>query len=124
MKKLIKHFFQVNSLYGFFGLRSSKFSKTIILQESSLLKRHSKDLREGKCIPTLLGVVDRGENKQPDLLYLCDVDNSKAKDRNCHHLASCILGESKKLYLTKLLFLLRYFRSESVELAYCDTGKF
>ena len=80
-----------------------------------------KSVKEGKMISTLLGVVD-SKKEEPQLVYLCEVDNSHAKDRNCLHLASLILNESRVIYLSNLLVLLRYFRPECIELAYLDTG--
>ena len=101
-------------------MESSNFPKTKILQSETLNKKRNA-IWSGKLKPSFFGVSDRGGDKPPELLYLCEIDNKDAKVNNCCHLASNILSESKNIFFSKVLTLLRYFKPECLEVNYLDT---
>jgi hypothetical protein len=85
-----------------------------------------KNLRERKVHEdrkllnlTLLGAVTT--SARPTLLYAATRENSDAKIRNVNAIAATILSQSRVVFLSKILSLLRCLDPRLAELCYIDT---
>ena len=112
-----------NGLYGYLSLEPKNFPRTRIVSELTLAKKGGGTHRLGGDVYEvgLLGALDRGRRRPPDLLYSINTHRSKAKTANVLQWAGSILGESRNIFFGKLLVFLRYFDPRRLEIAYCDT---
>ena len=102
-------------------MESRNFSKSSIQLETTLVKKIAL-IRTKVLRPTLLGLRDRGPKQEPALVYLVERDNKKAKIYNNLNQSSVILNASKVIFFERLLLFLKYFKQNSIELTYADTG--
>jgi hypothetical protein len=110
-----------NSVYGFGAIEGRNFPRTRIVSESYLKKKKLGD-RLSLTGPdvyqvTLLGAVQKPD-KYPDLLYAVTSHMPDERISNTIQMSANILGQSRVIFLSKLLFMLRCFDPRKVEVAY------
>jgi hypothetical protein len=110
-----------NSVYGFGAIEGRNFPRTRIVSES-YLKRMKWGDRLSLTGPdvyqvTLMGAVQK-PGKRPDLLYAVTSHRPDERISNTIQMSANILGQSRVIFLSKLLFMLRCFDPRKVEVAY------
>ena len=113
-----------NSFFGFSSLDSGKFSRSVIVLDSTL--KRAKRRRRLLAVDTLqhvqiLGAVIPPKKKCPQLLVLITHSQKQCRVRNVLQVAGCILSRSKSIFLYALHRLLRNLPQDKVELSYLDT---
>jgi len=122
MRNLLK--LVLNGFYGFCSLEASNFSRTRLVTESTLASRGFG--RIGIYDPrnfsvTLVGALDRGPRMTPNLLYAVSSHRPEAAIFNVLQVSGTILGESRNIFMSLILELLRSLDPRKVEIAYGDT---
>jgi hypothetical protein len=105
-------------------MEESSFPVTRVMNET-----RAREIKLGRCASvddhvinlTLLGAVHPGTNQRPKLLYALTTENTKAKIKNVNCIAAAILSESRVVFFSKLLMLLRCLDPRLAELCYMDT---
>ena len=121
-----------NGLYGYLMLEPKNFPRTRVVSETTLARQGLRPRPDGdgqfRRSPEsgvyevgLLGVLDRGPERPPELLYSVNAHRSTARTANALQWSGTILGQSRSLLFGKLLVFLRYFDPRRLEVAYCDT---
>ena len=121
-----------NGLYGYLMLEPKNFPRTRVVSESTLARKQRRpadgDAGEARSAAKsgvyevgLLGFLDRGPNRPPELLYSVNAHRATARTANALQWSGTILGQSRSLLFGKLLVFLRYFDPRRLEVAYCDT---
>ena len=71
-----------------------------------------------------MGVVNSKFKKlKAELFYLVERSPRLGNDFNLLQFGATILGESKCIFFTSMLALLRMYNPEMCNICYCDTGK-
>jgi hypothetical protein len=116
----------INGFYGYSALESCNFTRTSVISEKTLhrdAKRRDALLTSEDVVQiTLLGaVVPEKLEETPNLLYAITRRQPKARIENIAQFSCCILSNSRRVFLGKVLKLLRYLDPAKAELAYTDT---
>ena len=114
----------VNSFFGYSALNSTRFSKTRIISETYLTQHRKKLAGLASALQvTLLGAVPHAKPDKypPSLMYATTWPRTDDRIENVSQVAGCILSNSRRVYLGRVLELLRAFHAGRVEPAYQDT---
>lgn len=107
-------------LLGFCSIEGPNFPRTRVVSESYLNKQKKTPLGmldENVIQVSLLGTVQKPKRKI-DLLYSITSKRPTAKISNLVQVAGTILGQSRNIFLGKILTILRFFDPALVEIAY------
>ena len=116
-------------MYGFSAVEATNFPRTRLVSESYLVRRKNQKLglqqtlgmADGSIYEvSLIGAVQRGR-QVPDLLYALTAHQPRQPICNIVQWSCQILGESRSIFLGKLLTILRVFSPGMLEITY--TGK-
>jgi len=109
-----------NSFYGYCSMQPTNYPVTSVVKQSGMrdyVQRH-----RGEIFDTSVVGLDRSSDP-PQFLFAVTRRNERCKIANLTQVSSAILGNSKVVFLSHLLFLFRHLSPRKAELCYLDTGK-
>lgn len=111
----------LNGIYGFCSVESKNFPVTKVRTESTYRrsKKARDELSSKELIQfTLLGAARKEAEKPPELVYAQTMHAPNARTFNVCQISACILSQSRKVFLSKILAILNLCDPKKVELSY------
>ena len=111
----------LNGMYGYYYVQSPNYTKTSVCLGPNLDKTLRRDAKGRVTSCALLGSVASKKKNRRDLVYALTKTNPNARIDNQIQLAGNILGNSKLIIFSHLLFLLSVLDPSLAQFVYMDT---